>query len=209
MISQHPYHTALNAALNLLEKTPEVEIPVLLEAAIQATGTISNQSKQEFLEWAEAQIKTPTFLPTPGQHPFDTIVVNFKTNSFYPLGGGLVQPLPTDFQSNYQRVLPSDKPTIEKKHTFCLDDSPSYEGYTLSYRWNGWECPAFEKKTAIEILKDAEMTGIFDPETNTFTITHPESDGSETVQGFPIEFNNQIITVYPIGSHSWTWNIGE
>ena len=37
----------------------------------------------------------------------------------------------------------------------------SYAGVTNGAKWNGWECPLFEYKEALEILEDLQSNGLF------------------------------------------------
>jgi hypothetical protein len=107
-----------------------------------------------------------------------------------------------------------------KKEIFVIetaDGTAEYQGISLGQLWNGWECPLFELKTALKVLKDFHSycseenkhdydfsffqydplydviieTYFMDAKIN-FVATHK-----------PIVINNK--KYYDIGGFNWTW----
>jgi hypothetical protein len=82
------------------------------------------------------------------------------------------------------------------KGTFSLDEK-SYDGYTFGEKWNGFECPYFEKDVADQIMKD--MDGRFENDTYKF-------EGSEDFEPQDIDTEDGKKKVWAIGAYSWTWS---
>jgi hypothetical protein len=108
---------------------------------------------------------------------------------------------------------------ICRKSHFSLDDSPSWEGYTFGQTWNGFACPYFEHKVAVEILKDTTKANNqpewaenkygwnYNPQTDTFTIIDPNDEGDHyKITGEDIAVDGKIVKVYGIGNFAWVWS---
>jgi hypothetical protein len=106
------------------------------------------------------------------------------------------------------------KKRVFRKSRFSLDDSPAWEGYADGETWNGFSCPCFETKTAIEIAKyvvnlyrnSPEVRGNwnYDPHADTLKIV-TEPYESETFGGNDITVDDKTVHVYAIGAYNWCW----
>lgn len=88
----------------------------------------------------------------------------------------------------------------------------SYDGYSTSNKWNGWECPLFNKENASKICEEnsneyCQMS--YDEENDCFIADYVQDNYSEKFNGYDYLINGKIEHLYPIGSHSWTWEKGE
>lgn len=104
--------------------------------------------------------------------------------------------------------------TTATKHSFTADGETSYVGYTFGQKWNGFECPAFEKDVALQLIADLNaqedvLTGRYDPTTGNIIIvdtSYPDEPG-EVHEPYTINTADGEKTVYAIGSHEWAWEI--
>lgn len=97
----------------------------------------------------------------------------------------------------------------------------NFEGYTFGKHWNGFECPCFEKETALQIVdawnkldKDWEegYFAWYDKESDAFCFkdpNHTEESEPEVYEGYDVQFEGKIYHVYGIGSYGWTWGEEE
>jgi hypothetical protein len=102
-----------------------------------------------------------------------------------------------------------------QKATFTIDClTQTYDGYTAGDTWNGFARPSFDHHTATRILQNSANNGYrayYHPATDTFVVGFADAtdsvdwDQAEHYTGQTIEIDGQPITVYPIGSGSWTW----
>jgi len=95
-----------------------------------------------------------------------------------------------------------------KTGRFSLETDAIYQGYTYGQTWNGHACPLFEIETAKEIAKAASYAEegfliSYSPEKNAFILDYQGE--VEEVNAQEIETEEGPRTVYPLGSHSWTW----
>jgi hypothetical protein len=89
-------------------------------------------------------------------------------------------------------------------------------GYTRGERWNGWQCPYFEKPAAMVVisylLQDENTVAYFDPDRDAFIVNtycergarDPEYD--EVFAAEVMDTPDGTKTVYPIGAFSWCWD---
>lgn len=111
----------------------------------------------------------------------------------------------------------------------------TFEGYTYGETWNGWACPYFTKDESDKVLKnmvDDYGSGfhIYDNENKRFIVglsdevtALPEyldkkiltlSDDEilskyedvEVYNEMQLNYKNEVINVYPLGSGSWIWD---
>mgnify|MGYP003652514001 CR=1 FL=1 len=98
-----------------------------------------------------------------------------------------------------------------------LDGGARFEGITKGHLWNGWECPQFDLKNTLRILKD-----VMDSEDNkhNYDFTFYEYDELYDViieKGF---YNSKLeyistskpnvingIKYYSVGAYNWTWTM--
>ncbi|WP_229408019.1 DUF4314 domain-containing protein [Massiliimalia massiliensis] len=89
------------------------------------------------------------------------------------------------------------------------DDNKSFMGYATDRSWNGWECPLFSKASADKIMAHINENGCqmtYDAEDDSYTVKYPDDDAVEAFEGEDYLINGNIEHLYPIGSHSWTWD---
>lgn len=94
---------------------------------------------------------------------------------------------------------------------YALNDK-SYTGYGDTTRWNGWYCPAFDKATAVKLLKDiadkecGSFKWRYSAKNDTFILAHG-ADGWEKmkIKGDTYDTDQGELHLYDIGSHCWCW----
>ena len=89
------------------------------------------------------------------------------------------------------------------------DDNKSFKGYNTDRQWNGWECPLFPKASADKIMAHINKNGCqmtYDAEDDSYIVKYPDGDEVECFEGEDYLINGNIEHLYPIGSHSWTWD---
>lgn len=103
---------------------------------------------------------------------------------------------------------------IVGKSTSLTTDSGygCFEGYTTSNRWNGWQCPLFNKENADKICKVynnefCEMR--YDEENDCYIADYPVDEYSEKYEGRDYVVNGKVEHLYAIGSHEWCWAMAE
>lgn len=87
-----------------------------------------------------------------------------------------------------------------------------FEGYTTSNRWNGWQCPLFNKENADKICKvyNNEFCQMrYDEENDCYIADYPVDEYSEKYEGRDYVVNGKVERLYPIGSHEWCWSMAE
>lgn len=98
---------------------------------------------------------------------------------------------------------------------FAIEDGTVYPGYTFNQYWNGWDCPCFTMKTAMEICKEFsyeynEVSCIcfYDEETDTFYCEDYNNDYERQEIGHPTEINTPDgkLKVYDFGYAGWIWS---
>lgn len=93
--------------------------------------------------------------------------------------------------------------------TLTSDDNKSFKGYNTDRQWNGWECPLFPKASADQIMAYINDNGCqmtYDAEDDSYIVKYPDGDEVECFEGEDYLINGNIEHLYPIGSHSWTWD---
>lgn len=103
-----------------------------------------------------------------------------------------------------------------RKGRFQIDEGKTHKGYTFEEYWNGWDCPLFTKRVALNICKEftynydnAEQCRCFyDKETDKFYCEDYNNDYERQEIGTPTEINtdNGIIKVYDFGVAGWIWS---
>lgn len=89
-----------------------------------------------------------------------------------------------------------------------------FEGIKIDETWNGWECPAFEKKIADEIMAHVnnDPDGVFDGEEITF---HDNEKGGYYVSFYDdcsSRYDAMVVDgkiVYPLGAGDWDWELSD
>lgn len=110
-----------------------------------------------------------------------------------------------------------------KPRVFTIDGGGMYPGYTYGTYWNGWECPLFTLEVGKRMVEDlmelfddhSTQTFSYDEEDDCFyywDINIAEDYWNAKGEAFPAEEHvnpetGEIMTLYPIGSHSWIWRI--
>jgi hypothetical protein len=107
-----------------------------------------------------------------------------------------------------------------EKRTFEIETangSEKYNGLTFGIYWNGWECPLFDLKTTLKVLKDFHKDTSEDNK-NDYDFSYYEYDSLYDViieKSFysgkieciatskPIIINKK--KYYSVGSFNWTW----
>jgi hypothetical protein len=95
---------------------------------------------------------------------------------------------------------------------FEIDGSDvHFAGYTFGDKWNGFDCPFFEKAAADSIVStlelDVDATLVYDPAADAYIETCEEDSTSYEAQ--VIVTSNGPRKVYPIGAWAWTWSRAE
>lgn len=87
-----------------------------------------------------------------------------------------------------------------------------FEGYTTSNKWNGWQCPLFNKENADKICKayNNEFCQMrYDEENDCYIADYPVDEYSEKYEGRDYVVNGKVEHLYAIGSHEWCWAMAE
>ena len=87
-----------------------------------------------------------------------------------------------------------------------------FEGYTTSNKWNGWQCPLFNKENADKICKayNNEYCQMrYDAEKDCYVADYPVDEYTEKYEGQDYIVNGKVEHLYPIGSHEWCWAMAE
>ena len=82
------------------------------------------------------------------------------------------------------------------------EDTQSYPCWLRGQKWNGWECPSFERETVDRLLQNCGHSSRWDGD----TVIIPY-DGEDAV--YPretITVNGRQIEVWAIGAGCWTWS---
>lgn len=105
---------------------------------------------------------------------------------------------------------------VARAAKFAIEDGTVYPGYTFNQYWNGWDCPYFTMKTAMEICKefsykykeDEECRCFYDEETDTFYCEDYNNDYAREEIGHPTEINTPDgkLKVYDFGYAGWIWS---
>lgn len=106
------------------------------------------------------------------------------------------------------------------KAIFTIDDDGyKFEGYhDPRKKWNGYECPYFEKEVADEMVKvftkrEKDLNMYYDKNKDVYVYdnTHYTKDEETivTYESETINYNGEDIKVYPIGAGSWMWDTLE
>lgn len=103
---------------------------------------------------------------------------------------------------------------IVGKSTSLTTDSGygCFEGYTTSNKWNGWQCPLFNKENADKICKayNNEFCQMrYDEENDCYVADYPVDEYTEKYEGRDYIVNGKVEHLYPIGSHEWCWAMAE
>ena len=146
-------------------------------------------------------------MPRGGKYPEDAVEILEMKIKVCPQGGGWARELenPEDWEP-----APIDNVHF-RKGKFCLDDTPSFEGWTTGLRWNGWAMPLFELEEARKIMamgNEPCWTQViaFYPIRDVFVCWSQFSDEPETWKAHHIVTPEGVKKVYPCGSGSWTWS---
>lgn len=86
-------------------------------------------------------------------------------------------------------------------------------GWTRGERWNGWQCPRFEKDAALAVIAfnnnaAARSTAWYDAEADAMVVQW-EDDDEQRYEAEQIETSDGIKTVYAIGAGVWIWQAEE
>jgi hypothetical protein len=135
----------------------------------------------------------------------------------YPRGGGFEGSFAPEAIAKYKfrKVTEEEQRLVQiRKTRFEIDGwETSFEGYTWGDRWNGWACPAFEKKQADRIWALQRKDGNeakYDKATDTFILIRDgNQEDKEIYKGEKHLFASQELVLYPIGSMVWTWSEKE
>lgn len=99
-----------------------------------------------------------------------------------------------------------------KKYLFKVEDCfYGIVGYSDNVKWNGWECPYFEKEVVDLLIQNQDVIEGYKPyydEENDCYVFTDQFDVNHCVDkyyGINIKYNGKIIHVYDIGYGSWTW----
>lgn len=98
------------------------------------------------------------------------------------------------------------------RRLFTSDDEARFAGYTFGQKWNGFECPMFEKDQADSIMRHIETQGYttsYDEATDTYKWQHEDDESPHACQGRDIQYRYHSGTchVYAIGAFEWTWRL--
>lgn len=101
-----------------------------------------------------------------------------------------------------------------RKGIFTYDYENFFVGYIkedLAISWNGFDCPAFEKKEVEKIVKtlDSEFFRTeYNQENDCFILydlLYDDEEGKEVFKGYDIVINGEIKRVYDFGNCSMCW----
>lgn len=102
-----------------------------------------------------------------------------------------------------------------RKGLFTYDFENYFKGYLrddLATSWNGWECPAFEKKEVEKIAKtlDSDFFKVeYSQENDCFILydlLYKEENEKEVFKGYDITINGEVKRVYDFGNCSICWS---
>jgi hypothetical protein len=111
--------------------------------------------------------------------------------------------------------LDGDKPEHVVRRRFCIDEETygfdgGVPGWTRGERWNGWECPRFEKAEALAIIAAIKEQGAvvaYDAEADVIRYRLEGAEDEDTeVPAFQMETAEGVKTVYALGAWSWIWS---
>lgn len=94
-----------------------------------------------------------------------------------------------------------------------VNTKKKFKGYHKPHiRWNGWACPYFEFKEAMDITNFINTfydytNGEYYTDIDTFIFRDDDVFSKVDFKGVDIEVNGEIKHVYQIGSGYWTWDI--
>jgi len=101
---------------------------------------------------------------------------------------------------------------------FYIEDFLRATGWTQGERWNGWQCPRFEKAEALKVMAQFSAEDLnngdtltYDEANDRFVLTqgdYPDEE-PEYFDGVEIETAQGEKVVYAIGAWSWTWDAEE
>ena len=135
---------------------------------------------------------------------------NGRTLSLVPLVDGFRKL--TEQELEEERMVKRSR--IVGKSTSLTTDSGygCFEGYTTSNKWNGWQCPLFNKENADKICKayNNEFCQMrYDEENDCYVADYPVDEYTEKYEGRDYIVNGKVEHLYPIGSHEWCWAMAE
>ena len=135
---------------------------------------------------------------------------NGRTLSLVPLVDGFRKL--TEQELEEERMIKRSR--IVGKSTSLTTDSGygCFEGYTTSNKWNGWQCPLFNKENADKICKayNNEFCQMrYDEENDCYVADYPVDEYTEKYEGRDYIVNGKVEHLYPIGSHEWCWAMAE
>lgn len=90
-------------------------------------------------------------------------------------------------------------------------ESATFEGFTKSEYWNGWDCPYFTRDQAQKILTvhntlispvERKLLAHYDAATDAFVF--PLENGDDELEAFAA-FTEGGLTYYPVGAFCWIW----
>jgi hypothetical protein len=128
----------------------------------------------------------------------------------HPAGGGFEFRFSPERSAIYDFVkVPEDllrNPTWYSAEFYAEWIEKAYVGWTTGERWNGWATPHFEFDEAMRYARDAGNTR-YDRLGHAFITDIEGWDEPEIDQALVITVPDRgRLTVYPIGSGSWTWS---
>lgn len=110
----------------------------------------------------------------------------------------------------------TNKTTKLRRTVFSMNDEARFIGYTAGQHWNGWACPYFTRDEAQKIVAYVNSTSSnvadynlrYDASEDAFKYHDCNEDEDEVfgVYVYEDQKTGEILELYAIGSHSWTWD---
>lgn len=154
-------------------------------------------------------MKNNIYIPNGSNYPNDAVHYNSESHTIYPLGGGFHKPVDSSFFHNWRQVTEDEISSLQlQPQSFCLDDIGPFPGFTKGLKWNGWECPSFTLEVAMAIANTLNFNPTYDPKTRRITLPlsdEYQNEEPDVYEGYDVEIGNKRYHLYPMGSHSWTW----